>query len=101
LRLTLGSLLSAELDISLRRVGSGRRMTFSSGEANLSPWMAAHARVCWLVTPQPWLLERVLIEHLVLPLNLDQNRRGVFHAEPTAARAHQRDLAGNLPIIAR
>jgi hypothetical protein len=76
-------------------------MTFSSGEATLSTWIAAHARVCWLVTPQPWLLEQVLIEHQVLPLNLDQNRHGAFHAELTAARAHQRNLARSLPIIAR
>ena len=31
LRLTLGCLLSEELDIELRRVGSGKRMTFAEG----------------------------------------------------------------------
>jgi hypothetical protein len=43
LRLTLGSLLGNELGIELRRVGSGKRRTFSDGEARLSAWMAANA----------------------------------------------------------
>lgn len=44
LRLTLGVLLSDELRIGLRRVGSGKRRTFSIGEQALSAWMADHAR---------------------------------------------------------
>jgi hypothetical protein len=36
LRLTLGCLLSEELDIELRRVGSGKRMTYAAGEEVLS-----------------------------------------------------------------
>jgi len=45
--LTLGCLLSEELDIELRRVGSGKRMTFAEGEGVLSQWMADNAFVCW------------------------------------------------------
>jgi hypothetical protein len=60
LRLTLGCLLADELGISLRRVGSGTRMTFGrEGEARLSAWMASHARVAWTVTDCPWELARV------------------------------------------
>lgn len=93
LRLTLGSLLADRLGISLRRVGTGQRMTFSSGEAVLSEWMARHARVCWIVTPQPWLVESQLIGRLTLPLNLDQNRVSAFHARLSSARAGQRERA--------
>lgn len=43
LRLTLGCLLGMEL----RRVGSGKRMTFGkAGETALSQWMAENTRVC-------------------------------------------------------
>lgn len=101
LRLTLGSLLADELGISLRRVGSGRRMTFSSGESVLSNWMGAHARVCWIVAAEPWLLESQLIGQFTLPLNLDQNEQGAFHADLSAARAHQRSAAKSLPIISK
>jgi GIY-YIG catalytic domain-containing protein len=54
LRFTLGCLLGLEL----RRVGSGKRMTFTkAGEAVLSEWTAEHARVCWLEHPEPWTAE--------------------------------------------
>ncbi|MEZ7154426.1 GIY-YIG nuclease family protein [Streptomyces sp. MAD19A] len=54
LRLTLGCLLGMEL----RRVGSGKRMTFGkAGEATLSQWMADNARVCWIERSEPWDLE--------------------------------------------
>jgi hypothetical protein len=44
LRLTLGFLLSEKLGIELRRVGSGKRMTFSQGEKVLSA-RARQARI--------------------------------------------------------
>ena len=99
LRLTLGALLADRLGIALRRVGSGNQLTFGQGEAVLSEWMAQHARVCWTVTETPWLLESQLIRELNLPLNLDQNRQGTFHAQLTAARAGQRANARALPIL--
>ena len=101
MRLTLGSLLSDQLGIQLRRVGSGRRLTFSQGEQVLSLWMGTHARVSWHETYEPWLLEKQLINEVVLPLNLDQNRHGLFHAQLADARAHQREIARSLPILAR
>ena len=42
LRKTLGCLLSHELAIELRRVGSGQRRTFALGEQALSAWMGQH-----------------------------------------------------------
>jgi hypothetical protein len=38
LRLSLGCLLAEQLGIGLRRVGSGKRFTFSTGEKLLSEW---------------------------------------------------------------
>jgi len=94
LRLTLGVLLADQLGIALRRVGStGNRLTFSDGEAALSKWLAEHARVCWAVDLQPWVVESQLINEVVLPLNVDQNVHSGFHAQLTAARASQRQRA--------
>jgi hypothetical protein len=71
LRLTLGCLLAERLGIQLRRVGSGRRLTFAVGEARLSAWMADNAFVTWVETERPWLAEHQLIASVNLPLNLD------------------------------
>ena len=99
LRLTLGSLLSDELCLQLRRTGRTERLTFGKGESVLSEWMGDHARVCWCIDPEPWLIEAKLISELVLPLNLDQNKEGVFHQVLSAARQAQRQLARDLPVL--
>jgi len=99
LRLTLGSLLSEQLGVELRRVGSGNRMTFSDGEAVLSEWMEEHARVALLETPTPWLVESRLIANLVLPLNLDQNARSPFRAELSQIRSGARARARERPVL--
>jgi hypothetical protein len=99
LRLTLGCLLSPLLGIELRRVGSGQRFTFSEGEEMLSDWMGRHARVCWTVFEQPWLVENELIDRFVLPLNLDQNKNSGFRGELSSLRATQRAQARILPVI--
>ncbi|MDP5182319.1 hypothetical protein QOZ88_06685 [Blastococcus sp. BMG 814] len=57
LRKTLGCLLTEELGIQLRRVGSGSRRTFVEGERTLSEWMAEHAFVTYVEHPNPWKLE--------------------------------------------
>lgn len=101
LRLTLGCLLSAELAIELRRVGSGTRRTFSDGERALSSWMAANAFVCWAADTEPWTLEEELISRYDLPLNLDQNKQNAFHPELSAARKVAKQRAAELPVLAR
>ncbi len=74
LRLTLGVLLASKSDFPLRRVGSGNRMTLTHlGEQWLDDWMQENARVCWVEHPEPWLLERKLLEGLSLPLNIQDN----------------------------
>ena len=101
LRLTLGCLLADELDIGLRRVGSGQRMTFlREGEARLTAWMAQATRVVWTVVDRPWELEERLIRSLALPLNLDQNRHSPFHQKLSELRSQQRTSARSLPVVA-
>jgi hypothetical protein len=99
LRKTLGSLLAQELRVELRRVGSGKRMTFVDGEQVLSNWMAANALVSWIVHPQPWVVEHHLISHLDVPLNLDGNAHNAFHPALKAARARAVAQARELPVI--
>jgi hypothetical protein len=99
LRLTLGCLLAGRLGIQLRRVGSGRRLTFAVGEAKLSAWMADNAFVTWIETERPWLAEQQLITSVNLPLNLDQNRQHDFHQQLTQVRADARMAARTLPVV--
>jgi hypothetical protein len=73
LRLTLGVLLADELGLQLRRVGSGRRLTFHCGEGRISDWLDEHSRVKVVSLPDPWLHEPGLISGLILPLNLEHN----------------------------
>jgi hypothetical protein len=99
LRLSLGCLLAERLGIQLRRVGSGRRLTFAAGEAKLSAWMAHNAYVTWVETERPWLAEQRLIASVNLPLNLDQNRHHAFHQRLTRVRADARRTARTLPVV--
>ncbi len=98
LRLTLGCLLSEQLDIQLRRVGSGSRMTFADGEERLSEWMQENATVCWMIDPEPWIVEEESIATWYLPLNLDKNRDNQFHADLTNIRASAKKVARELPV---
>jgi len=99
LRLTLGCLLRAELGLTLRRVGSGERMTFAAGEAILTEWMAANACATWAVHPQPWEVEGTLIDRLSPPLNLAGAPHQPFHKALAAMRGEMRSVALSLPIL--
>ena len=100
LRLTLGCLLSEELDIELRRVGSGKRMTFAEGGGGvLSQWIADNAFVCWQQDDAPWVRERELIEMLPLPLNLDANKSNPFAAMLSGLSHSAREVARQLPVV--
>jgi hypothetical protein len=98
LRKTLGCLLTEELGIQLRRVGSGTRMTFLTGERALSEWMGANARVSWVTRLEPWVLEDHLISLLDVPLNLEGNARNAFHRSLSAGRAAAVARAKSLPV---
>ena len=98
LRLTLGCLLSDELGITLRRVGSGERFTFADGERVLSEWMGKNAFICWKEDSEPWRLESQLIAATCLPLNLAENRQQPFHSTLSALRRNTKGRARELPI---
>jgi hypothetical protein len=101
LRRTLGCLLSDQLAIQLRRVGSGGRYTFTNpGEQLLDEWMKRHAFVTWTETNAPWALEKQLLSSgLRLPLNLDGNPWVEAVAIVSAARLKARQLADKLEIV--
>ncbi|MEX3018724.1 GIY-YIG nuclease family protein [Kluyvera sp. STS39-E] len=74
LRRTLGVLLSTTSNFPLRRVGSGKRTTFTHpGEQWLDQWMDKNTRVYWITDEEPWVLEESLISSISLPLNLQGN----------------------------
>ena len=87
LRRSLGVLLTAESDFPLRRVGSGKRMTFTHlGEQWLDKWMERNAFVCWVQHPAPWELEAELLGSLFLPLNIKGNTDHFFADNLTQLR---------------
>lgn len=99
LRLTLGTLLSAENDFPLRRVGSGKRMTFTHlGEQWLDDWMSANAFVCWTEHNEPWLLEHQLLQDYSLPLNIQDNRHHPFCTSLSAMRSEAKQWAKEMPV---
>ncbi|MGX5184424.1 GIY-YIG nuclease family protein [Streptomyces avermitilis] len=95
LRLTLGCLLGLEM----RRVGSGKQMTFGkSGEMALTHWTADNARVRWVEQDETWAMESQFVSQFDLSLNLDQNRHNAFHGrlkELRAQGAHHRRAPGH------
>jgi hypothetical protein len=101
LRLSLGCLLGDELEIELRRVGSGKSLTFSTGEASLSVWMEQNARVAWHVCEMPWILEKELISALNLPLNINMNTANAFRLDLSGLRRVATARARTLPILTR
>ena len=79
LRQTLGVLLTKESDYPMRRVGRGKRMTFTHlGKGWLDDWMESNAFVCWVTHPSPWEIEREIIESVSLPLNIQHNKHHPF-----------------------
>lgn len=99
LRLTLGTLLAADLNIQLRRVGSGKRMTFAAGEARLTAWLEEHARVVWVEHATPWTLEHAILKAVSLPLNLQDNGHHAFHSRLCDIRRQAKAEAVHLPVL--
>lgn len=94
LRLTLGCLLADTLGLRLAAVGRSGRLTFGAdGEARLSAWMAAHARVSLVIMSEPWEIERQLLSSTSLPLNLRDNEHHPFHATLIELRSIARQRA--------
>ena len=76
-------------------------MTFSVDEQRISEWLQENALVCWLATPEPWVVEEEIIRTVPLPLNLDQNSAHPFYATLRRLRAEAKQDARDLPILAR
>lgn len=99
LRLTLGTLLVEESHYPLRRVGSGKRMTFThSGEQWIDAWMSNNAYVCWVKHPAPWEVEREIIETTSLPLNIRDNEHHPFSLELSRKRRELKRQAREMSI---
>jgi hypothetical protein len=99
LRLSLGVLLAEKSDFPLRRVGSGKRMTFTHlGEQWLDDWLEENAFVCWVEHPKPWELEQELLTSLSLPLNIQDNQHHPFSAELSEMRKSAKRLARETAI---
>lgn len=70
LRRTLGVLLADDLGLTLG-VHRGREHYGPEGEALISHWLDANARIAWVVDPAPWEAEEELLAQATLALNLD------------------------------
>jgi hypothetical protein len=101
LRLTLGCLLARCLGLTLRRVGSGKRYTFTNpGECVLDRWMAQHAYVTWAAQDEPWLIEnQMLTSGLELPLNIHGNPHDHLAKVVSLIRREHRRTADMLPVV--
>ena len=99
LRQSLEVLLKEKSGHPLRRVGSGKRMTFTHvGEQWLDDWMERNAFVCLVEHKTPCELEEKLLHSLSLPLNIEGNRHHPFAVELSRLRKKARAQARELPI---
>jgi hypothetical protein len=79
LRRSLGTLLAEESGFSLRRVGSGKRITLTHHvEQWLENWMQENAFVCWVPSPEPWEAEGEILKTISCPLNIQGNSHSEF-----------------------
>ncbi|MGE4427104.1 MAG: GIY-YIG nuclease family protein [Solirubrobacteraceae bacterium] len=61
--------------------------------AALAAWQREHLAVQWVEHPQPWAVEREVIEAMCPPLNRDHNRGHPAHTAVGLARATLRQAA--------
>ena len=99
LRLTLGVLLENKSGFALRRVGSGKRLTFTHiGEQWLDNWMEQNAYVCWEEHQKPWQVEESIFQSVSLPLNIRDNTHNPFSQDLSKLRTLAKQRARDLPI---
>ena len=99
LRLSLGVLLCSQSNYPLRRVGSGKRKTFTHmGEQWLDNWMQQNAFVVWVNHEKPWEVEREIINGISLPLNIQHNERHEFSNTLSAMRIEAKKAAESQAI---
>lgn len=99
LRRTLGILLAQQSGFPLRRVGSGKRITFTHlCEQWLDHWMEENTRISWILDPEPWVLEENMFKSVSLPLNLKGNEH-VFKNTLSTLRKEAIHQARMLEIV--
>jgi hypothetical protein len=80
LRLTLASLLHAELQLAPRK--ATKKVVLRQVEnAKLSAWQQSNLLITWHAVANPWELEAGVIAELRPTLNLDDNAEDSFFAE--------------------
>jgi GIY-YIG catalytic domain len=80
-------------------VGSGKRITLThAGEHYLDQWMEKNALVAWMVHPEPWVIERLLLRELSCPLNLKDNAHHPFASTLKRMRIDALRRAREMPI---
>lgn len=99
LRLTLGTLLYEKSGYELRRVGSGKRKTLTHlGEQWLDNWMDDNAYVFWVEHDKPWTIEKDVLRHFSLPLNIQDNEHHPFSKVLSNIRTTAKRKAEQEPI---
>ena len=91
LRLSLGCLLSNELNITLNKYGSS--IHFGEGEEKLSKWINHNAFVTFQTCEEPWNVEDEAIRTLLLPLNIRDNDKSVFKKPLETIRKNAKRMA--------
>jgi hypothetical protein len=90
LRRTLEVLLVAKNNFPLRRVGSGKRTTFTHpSEQWLDQWMEKNAKVYWVADEELWVLEKDVDFQHSLTINLQGKQPRLYtHALRNAQLSH-------------
>ncbi len=91
LRLSLGCLLSNELNITLNKYGSS--IHFGEGEEKLSEWINNNAFVTFQTCEEPWNVEDEAIRTLLLPLNIRDNDNSIFKKPLEIIRKNAKKMA--------
>ena len=92
-------LLENKSGFTLRRVGSGKRLTFTHiGEQWLDNWMEQNAYVCWEEHQKPWQVEESIFQSVSLPLNIRDNTHNLFSQDLSKLRTLAKQRARCLPI---
>ena len=95
LRLTLGCLISEQLNISLKQIRN--RFYFGEEENILSEWMEHNTFVTFESCSEPWLVEAEAIKTLNLPLNILDNGHNKFYNALKNIRKQAKILARKNP----
>ena len=69
------------------------------GEDWIDNWLEKNSLVSWFENPQPWKIEKNLINQLYLPLNIQGNLNNAFKSTLIDLRKKARERAMNLAII--